>query len=60
MILCKFLITIWVLFYLILVMGFHCDFDEVKDEFLFLSSLLFASTFVTIVWGQDISRLIGG
>ena len=60
MILCKFLITIWVLFYLILVMGFHCDFDEGKDEFLFLSSLVFASAFVTIVWGQNISRLIGG
>ena len=60
MILCKFLITIWVLFYLILVTGLHCNFDEVKDEFLFLSSLVFASAFVTIVWGHDISRLLGG
>lgn len=60
MILCKFLITIWVSFYLILVMGFHCDFDKGEDGFLFMSSLLFVSAFVTIVWGHDISRLIGG
>lgn len=60
MILGKILITVWVSFYLILVMGLHCDFDKGKDEFLFLSSMIFAATFVVLLWGKDISRLLGG
>ena len=60
MIMCKILITIWVLLYLILVTGFHCDFDEVGDLFLFTSSLVFASAFITVLWGQAISGLLGG
>ena len=60
MILGKILITIWVLLYLILVMGLHCDFDKGKDEFLFMSSMIFAATLVMFLWGKDISRLLGG
>ena len=60
MILGKLLITTWVLFYLILVMGLHCDFDKGKDEFLFMSSLVFASALITVLWGQQISKLLGG
>lgn len=60
MILGKLLITIWVLFYLILVMGLHCDFDKGKDEFLFMSSMIFGAAFITLIWGQEISKLLGG
>ena len=59
MIMCKIIVTIWVLLYLILVTGFHCDFDKGKDEFLFLSSMVFADTFVILLWGEDIVRLLG-
>ena len=59
MIIGKLIISIWILLYLILVMFFHCDFDKGEDEFLFMSSMVFSTVFVSLMWWKEISKLLG-